>query len=306
MNKKSAWYRYYQRPDGEPFAAAGITVYSYLTEDTRRRAYAVEGLPADWPNKKCPVCGSKKKRTRKVCQACCYKIRRIMVPLTCTYCGVQFERILCEVDKQYRLGRTDLYCTAACSHAHQAIKNHRRCLVCGKPTATRRSKYCSDACRVSRRVKELGPKQCPRCGATFSPKSKRTAYCSRVCANIAHSRRMRGAGNSHYRDGTSYASWFREMRPVILDRDKHACVACGKTEKLIVHHIDHVPWNNDPFNLISLCPTCHAVHHKSNATPFHWLDRLATVRCLKMPDRLKLKSIQIEAKYFVFATNDQK
>ena len=110
---------------------------------------------------------------------------------------------------------------------------------------------------------------------------------------------MRGSGNSHYKTGTSYASWFREMRPIVRERDRHACATCGKTDgKLIVHHIDHVPWHNEVMNLITLCETCHMVHHKSNVTPFPWLGRLTHVRSLKMPDRLKIKSIKLEAKYF--------
>jgi hypothetical protein len=298
MNNKPAGYRDYQRPDGEPFAAAGITVYSYLSEDTRRRTFVVEGLPAGWPKRTCPVCGGQKKRTRRVCKPCYQNIRRIMVPLTCCYCGVRFERIFCEFDKKRRLGHVDVYCSNGCSEAHHAIKNRRRCPVCGKPCPKNTMKYCSKACRASRRVKELQSKQCDICRTTFQPASRRTKYCSRDCANKAHSMRMRGAGNSHYQDGTSYASWFREMRTVILERDKHACVACGKTRQLTVHHIDHVPWHNDVFNLITLCATCHMVHHKSNTTPLPWLDRLAVARSLKMPERLIIRSIELEAKYF--------
>jgi 5-methylcytosine-specific restriction endonuclease McrA len=107
---------------------------------------------------------------------------------------------------------------------------------------------------------------------------------------------MRGKGNSHFKDGTSYATWFREMRPIILERDRHACVACKKTEKLIVHHVDHVPWHNESHNLITLCATCHAVHHKSKVSPFPWLKKLALWQ--SMSYRLKLKSIKLEAKYF--------
>jgi hypothetical protein len=191
-------YRPYQRPDGMPVAAPGITVYSYRS-DSRRRVFTVEGLPADWPKRKCPVCGGKRRRARKVCRSCSANIRRIMVPLTCCYCGVQFERILSEHDKMHRRGHTDVYCPLACSQAHHAIKNRRPCVVCAKRCPTKTRKYCSKACRASRGQKELQPKQCAICGETFAPKSRRIAYCSRKCADEAHSRRMRGAGNSHYK-----------------------------------------------------------------------------------------------------------
>lgn len=297
MNKKLAGYQEYKRQNGKSFVATGISVYSYLTEGTRRRTFEVEGLPLGWPKRTCPVCGGVKYHRRTVCKPCYQQIRRIMVPLTCCYCGSNFERIVYEVDKQIRRGHVDVYCCKTCSEAHHAVKNRRRCPVCNKRTPKKSMKYCSKQCRASRREKELSPKVCSICGTEFQLKSSRTVYCSRACANKAHSRRMRGAGNSHYKTGTSYATWFRSMRPIILERDRHTCVACGKTKKLIVHHVDHVPWHNEAHNLITLCATCHAVHHKSNVSPFPWLKKLALWR--PMPDRLIMKSIKLEVRYSV-------
>jgi hypothetical protein len=57
MKEDLPGYQLFQLPNGESFAAAGITVYLYLTEDTRRRSFAIEGVPADWPKQTCPVCG---------------------------------------------------------------------------------------------------------------------------------------------------------------------------------------------------------------------------------------------------------
>lgn len=295
--KQLAGYHKYERPNGEPFAAPGISVFSYKDESTRRRKFSVDGLPVDWPKKECPVCGGQKWHKRKVCKPCYQKIRRIMIPLTCVYCGTVFERIISELDRMRRRGHSDVYCSKACSQAHHAIKNRRRCVACGKRTPRKTMKYCSKKCRANRREKELTPKICSICGTEFQLKSSRTTYCSRTCANKAHSRRMRGAGNSHYKTGTSYANWFREMRPIILERDRHACVACGSTKKLIVHHVNHVPMQNEAHNLITLCATCHAVHHKSKVSPFPWLKKLALWR--PMSDRLKMKSIKLEAKYSV-------
>ena len=138
---------------------------------------------------------------------------------------------------------------------------------------------------------------CSICGTEFQLKSSRTAYCSRACANKAHSRRMRGPGNSHYKTGTSYANWFREMRPVILERDQYACAVCGKTEKLVVHHVDHIPKYNEAHNLITLCSTCHMVHHKSKVSPFPWRRKLARGR--EMSNEQIMKSIELEARYSI-------
>ena len=297
MNKKPAGHQEYKRPNGEPFAAPAISVFSFKDENTRRRKFSVKGLHVDWPKRKCPVCGNKKDRHNKVCKPCYQQIRRIMIPLRCMYCGTQFERIISEVDKMHRRGHTDVYCSKECSDSHHAIKHRRRCPVCGKRTPKKTSKYCSKACRASRRKKDLAPKTCGFCSSAFQPISSRAAYCSRACANKAHSRRMRGSGNSHYKTGTSYAKWFRSMRPVILERDRFTCVACGNTEKLVIHHVNHVPMQNEAHNLITLCTTCHAIHHKSKVSPFPWLKKLALGR--SMSDRLIMKSIKLEAKYSV-------
>jgi hypothetical protein len=195
----------------------------------------------------------------------------------------------------HRRGHTDVYCSKSCSQAHHAVKHRRRCVACGKRTPKKTMKYCSKKCRASQRKKELTSKVCSVCCTEFQPASYRTAYCSRPCANKAHSRRMRGAGNSHYKTGTSYAAWFRSMRPIILERDGHSCVACGRTERLIVHHIDHVPMHNQSNNLITLCATCHAVHHKSKVSPFPWLSKVAREQL--MTDQQMVESIKLEARY---------
>jgi len=295
MKQSLAGFHSYHPPDGKPFAAPGISVYSYLSQNTRRRTFNIEGLPPDWPERTCPVCGGVKYRGRTVCKPCYQKIRRIMVLLTCCYCGTHFERIVSGVDKQLRHGHVDVYCSKACSQAHHAFKNHRRCEACGEPTPKKTSKYCSKECRASRRKKVLKRKRCDICGTSFQPKSHRTVYCFRACANKAHSRRMRGSGNSHYKKGTSYANWFKLMRPIILERDRHACVACGNSKKLIVHHVDHVPRHNEAYNLVTLCATCHAIHHKSKVSPFPWLKKVALWR--PMSSEQILAAVKLEVRY---------
>lgn len=90
---------------------------------------------------------------------------------------------------------------------------------------------------------------------------------------------MRGKRNSKYKTGTSYAKWFREMRPIIMERESNACYRCGlvagikETKHKInrtrsthaVHHIDHDPANNAAENLIYLCNSCHINYHKLNS-----------------------------------------
>ena len=50
----------------------------------------------------------------------------------------------------------------------------------------------------------------------------------------------------------------RAIRDVVMGEFNHKCAICGR-EKPQVHHIDEDPSNNDPLNLISLCPNCHLI-----------------------------------------------
>ena len=60
---------------------------------------------------------------------------------------------------------------------------------------------------------------------------------------------------------------FRSIRKRILERDRHACVKCGKTGRgLSVHHLKDAEatggiWNNSDDNLQTLCRRCHFLLH---------------------------------------------
>lgn len=42
----------------------------------------------------------------------------------------------------------------------------------------------------------------------------------------------------------------------VLEEFRHRCAICG-ADKPHLHHIDENPQNNDPFNILPLCPNCH-------------------------------------------------
>ncbi len=46
------------------------------------------------------------------------------------------------------------------------------------------------------------------------------------------------------------------LRDAVLKEFNHKCAMCGATGPQ-VHHIDENPGNNDPQNLLPLCPNCH-------------------------------------------------
>ena len=222
---------------------------------------------------------------------------KIMVDLTCALCAKHFQRQRCDHAKSVRLGSKEFYCSKTCSRAHHATKNARLCATCRTPVAQsgcRNAKYCSPGCRPKQ--PDLPEKVCGVCGVVFQPKSSRTAYCDRVCANTAHSNRMIGGGNSHYKDGSSYASWFALMRPLIMERDK-GCVVCRTGARPHIHHLDENPRNNGPENLVQLCASHHIVHHKSSTTPFPWLNQYVESRNESMTSRWKTQAASLQTRF---------
>jgi hypothetical protein len=219
----------------------------------------------------------------------------VTVSLSCRSCRRPFEREGAEHAKQVRAGQTRFYCSPGCV-ADGLRGQGRPCKGCGKPTGSRDPgrRYCSAGCReAARPVRPQRP--CPQCGLLFTPKSSRTVYCERDCANTAHAIRMIGAGNSHFKDGTSYAAWFRLMRPLIRQRDK-VCRVCLEPGR-IVHHINHRPPDNRPENLILLCASCHTVHHKSKQTPFPWFESYAASATRSMTSRWQATATSLQVRF---------
>ncbi|MFD3848165.1 HNH endonuclease [Streptomyces microflavus] len=180
----------------------------------------------------------------------------------------------------------------------------------------RASRYCTPGCKTAnpakRGTRKLEEKACEQCGQMFRPRTSRATYCSRDCSSLAHAWRMTGTGNSRFKHGDSYAAWFRAMRPLVLDRDKRRCVTCQAPETFIkvvrkgkeqqrttfhVHHINEDVRDNRAENLVSLCGTCHAVHHKSNTTPWPWLAQYAVDASASMTSKSKARATSLRARY---------
>ena len=242
----------------------------------------------------CPRCGGPKEKKSVNCRKCYWEIRAsVSVVLPCSNCGKDVEKKRYDLKKAAKKGYRDIYCGSACAQAHHAIKNRRRCITCGDPVSKKTRKYC-EKCkpkprgRVAIRALYEGP--CDICQRTFRRRVDSLAkkvYCSRDCANKAHSRRMAGKGNPKWRNGASplrqqphSARAYRTMRPRILERDGHRCVVCLREESLHVHHIDQCTMNNASSNLVTLCCSCHRKWHaawdsKANLTLWPWLSEYA-------------------------------
>jgi hypothetical protein len=73
----------------------------------------------------------------------------------------------------------------------------------------------------------------------------------------------------------------KELREAILKEYRHLCAVCGGAGPHL-HHVDEDPSNNDPLNLLPVCPNCHLVDVHNPTTPIEPL-RLRLFRQYKDP-----------------------
>lgn len=129
------------------------------------------------------------------------------------------------------------------------------------------AKFCSRACSSKHRKEQpRKPKQpnveCAQCGTAFykTESKKRNSksglfFCSRSCKDEAQ--RIGGIKEimpAHYGTGDGY-------RTACFAHHEKKCVVCGEDKIVAVHHYDENHHNNDPANLVPLCPTHHQYVH---------------------------------------------
>jgi len=81
---------------------------------------------------------------------------------------------------------------------------------------------------------------------------KEAYYCSRSCANSIGGKAK--AEKHHSDEVAHYAT-------VCWRHHERKCIVCGEAKIVAVHHHDENHSNNDPKNLVPLCPTHHQYVH---------------------------------------------
>ena len=198
------------------------------------------------------------------------------VLVICENCGEMFQRIL----SQYNLYKTH-FCSRECYNLYGRINVN--CYRCGVSFIVKKSKwknsktkifFCCLSCRRD------PPVNCDWCGTEFIKyrnKQNKNKFCSVECKAHWQSENIRAENHHRWTGGEHkyYGRGWEKQRIRVIERDKHTCQKCGKTEdelnrNLDVHHI--IPFRifglknyekaNRLSNLISLCNPCHRVIEK--------------------------------------------
>jgi len=114
--------------------------------------------------------------------------------------------------------------------------------------------------KVKTRKYKVIEKECPICGKKFTTKEgslREKKTCSYACSNT-HFRS--GENNGCFKDVDDLTGENKYVR-MCFENHKKECVVCGENNIVAVHHYDENHNNNEPTNLIPLCPTHHQYMH---------------------------------------------
>ena len=117
-----------------------------------------------------------------------------------------------------------------------------KCAFCDKETNLPNIKKHEKSCYMN----PVNIRKCPVCDNII--KNKTSTTCSYSCSNTYYNGIVRNVNIVAY-------------RTICFRNHKKKCVICNEKNMVEVHHLDENTKNNNPANLIPLCPTHHRYWH---------------------------------------------
>lgn len=141
---------------------------------------------------------------------------------------------------------------------YNGSERHKRNLAKARSLIGKKScQYCEKTYTVSNIMKHedscwrnpINHKACIVCGNAIK-NYKSSITCGYSCSN------------KHFRSGPNNGNWNDDaFHTTCFHFHKKECVVCGESNIVEVHHLDENHNNNDPSNLIPLCPNHHQYWH---------------------------------------------
>lgn len=101
---------------------------------------------------------------------------------------------------------------------------------------------------------EIVSKECPVCGKIFETQKRGNKREKTTCSH--------SCSNTYFRSGNKNGNWKNERyRTTCFLYHQKECIICGENKIVEVHHMDENKGNNNPDNLVPLCPTHHQYWH---------------------------------------------
>ena len=206
-------------------------------------------------------------------------------------CTSSFECIITSTRK---------YCSLKCHYEQQKINMRGKSLeelghapdcTCGPCQAKRGEMFGEHHPFFGKNLSEEHVKALSEARKGFSPSEETKEKIRKIMIirwqDPEYQKGMSGENHPSWIDGSTIIyppGWTEQLREFIRDRDGRICQICNKTEedngrKLDVHHIDSDKDNLTPYNMISLCMSCHG-KTKSKKARDHWEAILTEINCV--------------------------
>lgn len=111
-----------------------------------------------------------------------------------------------------------------------------------------------------KRKYEVVEKECPVCSTLFTTQKghqREKQTCSYSCSNTFFRSGENNPNWGNFSDGQGRNGY----RRIGFNYHKKECVICGENKIVAIHHYDNNHNNNEPVNLVPLCPTHHHYIH---------------------------------------------
>jgi len=98
-----------------------------------------------------------------------------------------------------------------------------------------------------------------------NPKNlKYCPVCNKIIKQVGNVTCSQGCARKYFNCYSWGVDKLRAYSTICFRFHKKKCVVCGEDKAVVVHHFDYNHKNNDPKNLIPLCPTHHSYLHNKD------------------------------------------
>ncbi len=148
------------------------------------------------------------------------------------------------------------------SMSEEELEQHKATRAANLRAADKPCQYCSRTIGASNYKRHtafcyMNPenrRDCEVCGEPVK-NFKTSATCGYSCAN------------KKFKQGTDNGNWKgNSYRSICFLHHEKKCIVCGEERIVEVHHYDENHNNNNPANLVPLCPTHHQYWHSRHKT----------------------------------------
>jgi hypothetical protein len=194
----------------------------------------------------------------------------------CNNCDKEFEKLVYEITRKKKLGKTTCFCSLSCATKYQQkqqkekkrkyyLLNPNKCLHCDNNLSFehKKNRYCNQSCSAKHNNKNrMIIKNCLFCNKQFNPhRGNIGKFCNHQCsANYQKRKVVETIVSGNYK-----SIQCQTLKKYLIKTRGHICESCGLltwlNQKIVltIEHKDGDATNNKLENVQLLCWNCHSL-----------------------------------------------